>query len=82
MAILNFSKITCTFPDGDCKMRIIYDFNFSFLRPQKIMKFIHFETLKKHLHTSIPWGMWLQNFNNFNFKILDLWTILNFSHIF
>ena len=40
------------------------------------------KTLKKHLHISIPWGTWLQNLNNFHFKILNLWTILNFSSIF
>ena len=87
MAILNFSKITCTFPDGDCKMWIIYNFNFSFLRLQKIMKFIHelWISVKpwKNTCTSLYRGERdCKNLNNFHFKILDLWTILNFSSIF
>ena len=39
VAILNFSKITCTFPDGGkCDSTISI---FQFLRSQENMKFIH-----------------------------------------
>ena len=68
MAILNFSKITCTFPDGglcDCTMWIITDFNFSVFAPTGKYKvypwrpfWILVKPQKNHLHISILWEMW------------------------
>ena len=70
VAILNFSKITCTFPDGgwcDWKMWIISDFNCWVFAPTKKYEvhpqrpfWISVKPLKNHLHIYISWGMWFK----------------------
>ena len=98
VAILNFSKITCTFPDGgwcDCTMWKITDFNFLVFAPTKNMRFIHgghfefqwnFKKSLPHLHIVGNVIVKFEYFLTLSFGVFcpqkTFLAILNFGSIF